>query len=171
MARVSSRCAPVTIKTPTAEWCPIRQRDDQASWIRLRWLYRCSTWPGSASPPRPCRVTHSLGIARHLPVEPAQQGRPGQRTAHALWTLHHPGEQALSADSHGSRFAAPRSTHADRLYQACSAAMNPASQGSASLSGVTVSLLSSRNIACTSRMPSSAYSSRTSSPPPQKVSP
>ena len=166
MARVSSRCAPVTIKTPTAEWCPIRQRDDQASRIRLRWLYRAR-----ARPPRPYRLTHSLGVARHLPVELAQQGRPGQCAAHTLWTLHHPAEQALSADSHGRRLAAPRSTHARGLYQACSAAMNSASQGSASLSGVTVSLLSSRNIACTSRMPSSAYNSRTSSPPPQKVSP
>ncbi len=51
------------------------------------------------------------------------------------------------------------------------AAANSASQGSASVSGVTVSLASRRSIGSTSRTPSSPNSSRTCSPPPQNVSP
>ncbi|SDH76656.1 hypothetical protein SAMN05216588_107115 [Pseudomonas flavescens] len=48
-----------------------------------------------------------------------------------------------------------------------SASVNSASQGSASCSGVTLSLASTRSIGSTSRMPNSANNSRTSSPPAQ----
>lgn len=72
------------------------------------------------------------------------------------------------------RITATRLSAASAGYardQPLRAAANSASQGSASISGVTVSLASRRSIGSTSRTPSSPNSSRTCSPPPQNVSP
>ncbi len=58
-----------------------------------------------------------------------------------------------------------------RLNQLFNNSTNRASHGSASVSGVTLSLASRRSISWTSMTPSSANNSRICSPPPQKVSP